>query len=959
MKKLSKFLAIALSIAAIAPSCVKDQINTDQLADEMMCFSSMAPVPVVRGAELRIYGSGLDKVVAVEISGVGQITDIEHVKTDGKLKEIRIIVPKDGPEEGKVTIIDKDGNRSSSKFNLTYDETALVFDGFEAADVVMPGDVITIKGDYINTVKEVIFTGGADGNGAYAVGESIFDQTRYSAKVTVPADAITGIIKVGTINEVVDKNSIPTIFPSSKELTVGEPTVDPIGELEAKVGDVIIITGKYLNMIKAVKFTGADGDDFLVNTAADQLGVTVPEGAQQGEISLISYADRKYVPEGQFFPVLPGNLKIAPDNKEERYKANLGVLITGEDLSIVSAISFGGVDVYDFLFTPGTPQEGEKAIDEIRCTIPELAPDGEVVVKMKNGDAVTVTTLELVKPTFTDVGPTTIVARETFDLHGADLELIKGLTIGGIECTVALDSIGVRPGFDEDNQPVEIPVYDSTCVHVTTHPEIVSGDVVISLLNGYTEVINEMEVHYNEKVSFTYESPSIKLGNPLTIIGDNLFMVESIRIKGKKVTNYLVKENGKMSFFVPDGLGPNTYKLELTLIDGEVLTWAIPFTMTAPYTETIIWEGPVTLTGWANNELGSETAWVDAGVELGNMVRFYVTPTSKDWVFQVFDGHWGGMRWYQFNPNTADLSLGYIDLEVTDEVYAFLTDIQGWGSAMIFQGEGAILEKFSLIKWGESEKVETIWEGSSTVTWSGGAVTALSWGGYDWSQVQAGTKLRVEFSVDDASGVIRLGNGSWVALPSSMPFGDAEGNVPVAGLTKFEIELADADLNELVSNGGLVVCGTGFTCTAISLVGSAPAPSEKTVWEGETDITWNVGGRVIIPASAFEGVKAGSIMTLYYTQKDQVWGQAQINNGAWVKIPFTEGEIQLSAELVPTDIYGWFSDGVLDRATPLVLSQDVLDNILANRADCDDEGAKDCGIIIQGSDLIFTKVTIQ
>ena len=126
-----------------------------------------------------------------------------------------------------------------------------------------------------------------------------------------------------------------------------------------------------------------------------------------------------------------------------------------------------------------------------------------------------------------------------------------------------------------------------------------------------------------------------------------------------------------------------------------------------------------------------------------------------------------------------------------------------------------------------------------------------------------------------------------------------------------------------------------------------------TGWEGNTTITWSDGGRVYVPAAKFDGVKAGAKIRFYYTQKDQTWAQAQINYGDWSGLVFPE----LSGNtLVPTDIYGWFSDGILDRCTEFTLTKEILDNIQAKKGDA--EGQKNVGIIIQGSDLTFTKVEI-
>ena len=197
--------------------------------------------------------------------------------------------------------------------------------------------------------------------------------------------------------------------------------------------------------------------------------------------------------------------------------------------------------------------------------------------------------------------------------------------------------------------------------------------------------------------------------------------------------------------------------------------------------------------------------------------------------------------------------------------------------------------------------------------------------------------------------------------------------LPVANIDKLTgVQINGVDCQFIQSNGTLIIgipetAGAGAKVRLISsngeityIIDIIPASEVSTVvWKGMTDITWGAGGRVIVPAKSFEGVPAGAIMTACYTQKDQVWAQAQFNYADWSGINFNEGDIKFNQTLVPTDIYGWFSDGVLNRETQIVLTQEILDNILAKRQDCSDEGATDCGIIIQGSDLIFTKITIS
>lgn len=109
-----------------------------------------------------------------------------------------------------------------------------------------------------------------------------------------------------------------------------------------------------------------------------------------------------------------------------------------------------------------------------------------------------------------------------------------------------------------------------------------------------------------------------------------------------------------------------------------------------------------------------------------------------------------------------------------------------------------------------------IWEGSVYISWSG--MTDLSWGGYDWSTVAPGTILTAHVELDPAYDYWQIrfakGNG-WSSLPTGLELGD---NIPMEpGTTEFGITLSEADLDELVNQGGLVMTGTNFTLTGLSL----------------------------------------------------------------------------------------------------------------------------------------------
>ena len=135
--------------------------------------------------------------------------------------------------------------------------------------------------------------------------------------------------------------------------------------------------------------------------------------------------------------------------------------------------------------------------------------------------------------------------------------------------------------------------------------------------------------------------------------------------------------------------------------------------------EAVLWEGEAVATGWANqpgllSDGGAELT--AAGAAAGDIIRFYCTAPDDNWQCELTEGHWGGMitRWAakDLGPNEdgservyeiVDLSKGYIDLTLTEDMLTKATTQQYWGNVFLLNGDGGFtVSKLTLIKGGAS-----------------------------------------------------------------------------------------------------------------------------------------------------------------------------------------------------------------------------------------------------------------
>ena len=809
MKKIKNILAL-LVVALMGLSltaCSEDDLDTNQY-QKGVHLNVYGPQPVMRGGQLRFLGSNLDQIAQVLIPGCEPITNIEVVKA-GFPSEIRITLPKDGPEPGLVTLITKTDERITTKTALTYQE-GIEFEAF-SPESVMPGEELTIKGEYLNLVHMIEFADGV------RVPESAFtEHTRYEIKVIVPDEARTG--KVGLfdvdLSTLEDAGSaIYNIIMTDVALNVGTPTISKVttprgegiqtDEFTAKMDELFTLNGEHFGLINSIKFVPKAGDvhgsacettEFTVSEDGKTLTFKLPAEAADGDINLVCRSGEE-VPVGSLITIAPTECVASPNP----VKAGKSLIITGKDLDVVNAVEMTGVaDEISFITNP----DGTKLIIE---SIPETAVEGNLILRMKNGKGVEVP-FTLVKPVVTAYDNSTVSAGGVLTIKGTDLDLVKKVQFGE-----GTDEVKVKATEDGESITLTVPMNAK------------SGKPTLTLANGST--VEGLELNIDEAIfcyitempDFSVKENTPEAGSTMTVPVKNGDKLEEVFVNGKKVNYVYAEKTSLLTIAIPNDASSSS-KLKLVSSNGEI-EYAITVIPAGSITRTLM-VGPFDLAGWNANTQGliAQDA-LDNIPEGANVVlKIKYTPTAENIQLKGQDGSWGVIdldngeakeHVYQLDANAKEFTLP-LSANVIEALKAKSTN---WGGLIIFNGTGAIIDKIEAEISIPQEK--TIWKGAfNIVGWNGNQ--DLAWDGYDWSAVKAGTTLRLYYNKVNAGewACISLRSGtSWNNLPapiaSQYDLSEDEGKV--------EVSIAANVLQDLIDNHGLVVTGDNCTLTKITL----------------------------------------------------------------------------------------------------------------------------------------------
>lgn len=671
MKNVNKIKTLLLSCLVLLglSACDNDDLSTQQYTGGVS-LNVYGPQPVVRGGTLRFLGSNLDQVTQVIIPGVNPITDID-VRQSGIPSEIWVQVPVDGPEEGYVTLVTANGEEITTLTQLTYEEP-IVFEGFSPASA-MPGETITITGDYLNLIHEVIFA-----EEVAVPEENFISHDRYQIQVVVPDSARTGEIILSDGAE-----ELPNWIYSEEELEVGTPTVTSITtDTRFKAGERLSINGTALSLVDYVRFEGAevpsaalaedDKEPFNVNENGTSLTLILPAEAASGTVELVLRSGVTVTASQHFEVVVPTDITVTTS----RIKAGNALALSGNDLDLVTSLSFPSNE-------EGTTIDGGEftvAANSLTLnTVPETAIDGNLSLNMANGMSVAVP-YTLVKPTVTSYSANPVNAGETLTLTGTDLDLVTGVSIGGGSTATPIE------GSTESNLTITVPM-DSQ-----------SGPVSLILANGTS--VESGTLNVNEAV-FCYianmPEEDIVVGTICQVEIANGDRLTKVQVDGTSV-NYIVNGNNLL-FNVPTTAGSNS-TVKLISSNGEI-EYTFPF-VSGVAEETVIWTGNFDLGNWANGM--QDLAWGGydfSALQAGNTIIVYFTQdaTASSWQLKLGRGSdWSTLpdfQEYAGGGDATDLTAGATSFSYqlgANDVNEILTN-----NGLIFQGANVTLTQISII----------------------------------------------------------------------------------------------------------------------------------------------------------------------------------------------------------------------------------------------------------------------
>lgn len=673
MKKISNIFAmlvvalVGLSLTACSDG---DDLSTDQYGNDIS-LQSFGPCPVLRGGTLYFYGTNLDQIESINLPGADPITAYEILQS-GYNSKISIQVPAEKCEPGQIVLKTKKGGEITSVSPITYREDIEItkfFVGSEGTMVGNVGDVVTIKGDYLNLMHGVIFAGSDTIKEAEFVGHD-----RYTIQVKIPTEARTGVITL------TDATKDGTSLETKEELTINTPEATPIKDRNIKAGEILSIKGTSFDQIVSVKFEGAtvDAAGFKSQSAAE-ITVAVPAKATDGTFYVVTKSGIE-VPVGNIITVVPTQLVATPNP----VKNGAELTITGKDMDLITGIAFPNA---------AASQLNKVETTKVTATVPEDAQEktkdaNGIILSLANGKTVTVA-YTLVKPTVASCTPAAITAGDKTIIKGTDLDLVASITFpGDVEQTV--DKFAAQ---------------NAQAIAVTVPAACAGTGFKLNLKNGTTiEMKDALSIKAATDPAIASVTPGEAIaGSTITITGKNFQNIQNLYIGSYKVNRYTSRTNTEIVCLVPANAEVGTYKIVMEDLDGNKIEGSefkvVPAekdiaTITTNIDNSAI-KYPYNFTWDDTGRFRIMKAdLIKLGVKVGSKMLFYKEAGATGQV-QINNANWGAIDTVSDGKGDQNCVVKVFDAAMMEAINSIA---DGWSdTALILQGDMKNVTKIAIL----------------------------------------------------------------------------------------------------------------------------------------------------------------------------------------------------------------------------------------------------------------------
>lgn len=348
----------ALVVTTGFTSCSEDDLDTNQYNKSGVNILGFGPMPITRGETMRLTGTKLDKVREVLFPEGNQkltpaTTFIKGDFTVQNSEEMTVTIP-DLCVPGKLRVVTESGDTIKSASSITFAEEVKVA-SFSPTSI-HPGDILTIKGEYVWNIGQVVFF-----DHVTVDAEDFVRNTRNEIQVRVPMEAKSGEVAYNDGSDGAENTVIGNLSVDAAKAT-GVSNANP------EFNETITITGENLDLVTAIDFPAvADVSFTIINSSS--IRVVVPANVVSGTVTLHAASGLTTSVE-----IAVPLASVSSTDPMDDVKVGQTITITGDKLDRITKLLLPGIS------EPLEKGQFTQSATQITFVVPKDMGDGRVTL---------------------------------------------------------------------------------------------------------------------------------------------------------------------------------------------------------------------------------------------------------------------------------------------------------------------------------------------------------------------------------------------------------------------------------------------------------------------------------------------------------------------------------------------------------------------------------------------------